>query len=88
MIDYHEHRAAPVAVGVGLGGVGAHSVSGTETVIVPSWRRLARRLTCAVGGEQPRLSGEAQHALVAGSNAFAAQPGPQLAVALADERRL
>src|SRR5215217_5813077 len=88
VVDDRKHRAAPLLAGVALGGVGrpqrVGDLDGDLAVVQPA-RALAhvRR-----GRQQPGLAGQAQHALARGVDAPDRQPGADLAVALADERRL
>jgi hypothetical protein len=64
-------------------------IQGTATVIVPSCGRWARFTHLRRGREHAVLAHQPQHALSLARRAdpLAAQPRPDLAVALADERR-
>ena len=69
MVDEHEHRAATLAARPRLGRVGrperVRDLDGDRALVQP----LGALAHLRGRGEQPRLAGEAQHALAAGADA-------------------
>jgi hypothetical protein len=88
VIDDREHRAAPSwRVQASVGSV-AHSSSGVSVVMRPVCRRLERLRTCGVGASSPASRISRSTRLAARADAAQPEPGAELLVPFANERRL